>query len=193
MRADAPLSTGDVARYCGVSPGAVWKWVKKGRLKAYRLADGQYRIERGAFKAFLRENDMPVDPDFFARKIKRVLIIDDEPTVVEVVVRAVQQMGENVEVATAADGFEAELQIATFKPDLLVLDLMMPQIDGFEVCRQVRRSPSTAHIKILIVTAYGIHENIQRALQSGADDFMHKPLNIPSLVAKVGSMLADAA
>ena len=193
MRADAPLSTGDVARYCGVSPGAVWKWVKKGRLKAYRVPGGQYRIERGTFKAFLRENDMPVDPSFFARPVKRVLIIDDEPTIVEVVARAVQQLGESVEVATAADGFEAELQIATFKPDLLVLDLMMPQVDGFEVCRLVRRSPNTAHMKILIVTAYGIHENIERALRAGADDFMHKPLNIPSLVAKVGGLLADAA
>lgn len=193
MHADAPLSTGDVARYCGVSPGAVWKWVKKGRLKAYRLPGGQYRIERGAFKAFLRENDMPVDPAFFARPMKRVLIIDDEPTIIEVVVRAVQQLGNNIEVATASDGFEAGLQIATFKPDLLVLDLMMPQIDGFEVCRTVRKSPSTAHIKILIITAYGIHENIKRALQSGADDFMHKPLNIPSLVAKVERLLVDSA
>jgi len=193
MRGDTPLSTGDVARYCGVSPGAVWKWVKKGRLKAYRLPGGQYRIERGAFKAFLLANHLPVDPSFFARPVKRVLIIDDEPTVVEVVARAVQQLDDNIEVATAADGFEAGLQIATFKPDLLVLDLMMPQIDGFEVCRTVRRSPSTAHIRILIVTAYGIHENIERALRAGADDFMHKPLNIPSLVAKVNSLLADAA
>ncbi len=192
MRADAPLSTGDVARYCGVSPGAVWKWVKKGRLKAYRLPGGAYRIERGAFKAFLRENDLPVDPTFFARPVKRVLIIDDEPTIVEVVVRAVQQVKEGVEVATAADGFEAGLQIATFKPDLLVLDLMMPQIDGFEVCRTVRRNPSTAHIKILIITAYGIHENIERALKLGADDFMHKPLNIASLVSKVGQLLEAA-
>jgi len=192
MRADAPLSTGDVARYCGVSPGAVWKWVKKGRLKAYRLPGGAYRIERGAFKAFLRENDLPVDPTFFARPVKRVLIIDDEPTIVEVVVRAVQQVKEGVEVATATDGFEAGLQIATFKPDLLVLDLMMPQIDGFEVCRTVRRNPSTAHIKILIITAYGIHENIERALKLGADDFMHKPLNIPSLVSKVGQLLEAA-
>ena len=193
MRADAPLSTGDVARYCGVSPGAVWKWVKKGKLKAYQLPGGQYRIERAAFRAFLRENDLPVDPSFFARSAKRVLVVDDEPTVVEVVARAVQQLEGGIEVATAADGFEAELQIAAFKPDLLVLDLMMPQVDGFEVCRSIRRSPSTAHIRILILTAYGIHENIQRALEAGADDFMHKPLNVASLVAKVSSLLADAA
>ena len=192
MRGDAPLSTGEVARYCGVSPGAVWKWVKKGRLKAYRTPGGEYRIERGAFKAFLRENDLPVDPSFFARPVKRVLIIDDEPTIVEVVVRAVQQLEESIEGATAADGFEASLQIATFKPDVLILDLMMPHIDGFEVCRSVRRNPSTAHIKILIITAFGIHENIERALALGADDFVHKPLNIPALLDKVEQLL-DAA
>jgi excisionase family DNA binding protein len=190
MRNDKPLSTGQIARYCHVSHVAVWKWIKKGKLKAYRLPGGHYRIERGALRAFLREHNMPIDPAFFAKYPKRILIIDDEPTVVEIVVRTLQRLGD-VELATASDGFEAGLQVATFKPELLVLDLMMPHVDGFEVCRIVRRSPVTAHVKILIITAYGEHKNIQRALDMGANDFLIKPLDIEQLTNKVRALLAD--
>ena len=191
MRDDRPLTTGEVGSYCGVSHATVWKWIKKGRLKAYRLRSGQYRIEKGALKAFLRENDRPIDPEFFARPIKRVLIIDDEPTVADLITRAMQQLDEEIQYATANDGFEAGLQLATFKPDLLLLDLMMPRLDGFEVCRFVRRNPATAHIKILVITAYGSHENIERALKAGADDFLHKPLDIEELNRKACYLLAD--
>ena len=125
MRDDRPLTTGEVGSYCGVSHATVWKWIKKGRLKAYRLRGGQYRIEKGALKAFLQENNMPIDAEFFARPIKRVLIIDDEPTVADLITRAMQQLDEEIQYATANDGFEAGLQLATFKPDLLLLDLMM--------------------------------------------------------------------
>jgi excisionase family DNA binding protein len=173
-----------------VSQVAVWKWITQGKLKAYRLPGGHYRVEKGALKAFLLEYEMPLDSAFFARPVQRVLVVDDEATVVEVIVRALQRLGSAVEMATATDGFEAGLQVATFKPDLLILDLMMPHMDGFEVCRAVRRNPATAHIKILIVTAYGGHSNIQRALDGGANDFLHKPLDIAQLTDKVRALLA---
>jgi two-component system, cell cycle response regulator len=93
--------------------------------------------------------------------------------------------------ATASDGFEAGLQVATFKPHLVLLDLLMPHIDGFEVCRLIRANPATAHTRILIITAFGRYENIQRALKAGADDFLHKPLELEQLKSKVSSLLAE--
>jgi len=190
MSSSQPLTTGQVARYCRVSSVAVWKWIKQGKLRAYRLPGGHYRVERGALKEFLREHDMPIDPEFFAVSKRRILVVDDEPTAVDVVVRALQRLGDDVEMATASDGFEAGMQLATFKPDLLVMDLMMPHINGFEVCRAVRQNAATAHIKILIITAFGVHENIERALRAGANDFVHKPLDIEQLVDKVQELLA---
>ena len=189
MCEDKPLTTGEVAKYCHVSSAAVWKWIKQGKLSAYRLPGGRYRIEKAALKGFLREHNMPIAHEFFRKKVKRVLVIDDEPSVVEIAGRALHQIGEDVVVATAGDGFEAGLQVATFKPDLLILDLMMPGIDGFQVCRLIRRNPATSHIKILIITAYGSHENLQRALDAGADDFMHKPVDIEYLKDKAMSLL----
>lgn len=191
MRHDEPLSTGQVAKHCGVSTVAVWKWIKRGKLKAYRLPNGQYRIEKGALKAFLVENDMPVDQTFFAQPTKRILIVDDEAPVVEVLERSLHQLGDAYVLASSSDGFEAGLQVATFRPDLLILDLMMPHINGFEVCRLVRNNPATAHVKILIITAYGSHDNIQRALDAGANGFMHKPLDVEQLQEKVLELLAD--
>jgi excisionase family DNA binding protein len=191
MGDNGPLTTSEVARYCHVSHVAVWKWIHKGKLKAYRLPSGHYRVERGALAAFLRERGKPIDPALIVAPQRRVLIIDDEPTVVEIVVRTLQRLGD-VELATATDGFEAGLQVATFRPSLLVLDLMMPHVDGFEVCRIVRRNPATAHIKILIITAFGEHRNIQRALEVGANDFLIKPLDIAQLTDKVRLLLGEA-
>jgi len=193
MPQEDPLTTTDIAEYCQVSTVAVWKWIKQNKLRAYQLPGGHYRVERGAFRQFLEENDLPIKPEFFASAKKRVLVVDDEPTAVEIVVRTLRRLGDDLDldIATATDGFDAGLQVATFRPHLLVLDLMMPHIDGWEVCRLIRQNPVTAHVKILIITAYGIHANLDRALKAGANDFLHKPLDIRELSNKVREMLAD--
>ena len=188
-RLNEPLSTREIADYCGVSSVAAWKWIKAGKLPAFRNANGHYRVDRGVFKAFLRSRDELIDPSFFEPGARRILVIDDEEVILEVANRALLQFGNDVEVATASDGFEAGLQVATFRPDLLILDLMMPGVDGFQVCRFLRQNPATAHTKILIITAYGSHENIQRALDAGANDFMHKPVDLQELYNKAMALL----
>jgi excisionase family DNA binding protein len=191
MRADEPLTTGQIASMCHVSHVAVWKWIKQGKLRAYRLPGGHYRIVPGALRAFMRETGMPIPAELLVHSTKRILVVDDEPTVVEIITRTLQRLGEEVELATAGDGFEAGLQVATFRPDLLILDLMMPHVDGFEVCRLVRQSPATAHIRILVVTAHSEHKNIQRALDAGANAFLVKPVDIEQLKGQVQELLAQ--
>jgi len=178
MDSDRPLSTREIADSCGVSTVAVWKWIRSGKLQAFRLPNGHYRVQRPVFRAFLKANQMPVDPDMFGRPHRRVLVIDDEPSVVEIVCRAVEQIEANIEVATATDGFEAGLQAATFRPDLLILDLMMPRVDGFAVCRSIKSNAVTAHMRILVISAFGSHDNIERVMAAGADAFLHKPVEI---------------
>lgn len=118
-----------------------------------------------------------------------VLVVDDDPSTIEIVTQALEPLGSIVEVATARDGFEAGLQIIAFSPDLLILDLMMPGADGFEICRRMRRAPDLKEIKILILTAHGTHKNLQRALDAGADDFMHKPVDVKRLEEWVRTLL----
>ncbi|HHX65951.1 MAG TPA: response regulator [Chloroflexi bacterium] len=188
-----PLTTGEVARLCHVSAVAIWKWIKKGKLPAYRLPGGHYRIEPGSLLAFAKKHNITLNADLMPGGERRILVVDDEPTVIEIVTRALQTLGEHIILASATDGFEAGLQMATFRPHLLILDLMMPQVNGFEVCRRIREDPALAHARILIITAFGSHENLRRILEIGADDFLHKPLDIDRLTEKVEALLYNDA
>jgi CheY-like chemotaxis protein len=182
------LSTGEVAAICHVSRVTVWKWIKCGELHAGRNSQGHYAVPRETLQRFLLRKGYPVDPALF-RRPNRVLIIDDEPTVVEVVSRALYGIDGGIRIATAEDGFEAGLQMATFRPDLLILDLMMPRMNGFQVCRLVRQDPAMAHTKILVITAYGSRENVARALAAGADEVYLKPVEIQTFKQKASALL----
>ncbi len=186
------LTTGDIADYCQVSRVTVFQWIKKQQLPAFSTPGGHYRVKLSDFRNFLEKYGMPVDPAFFNQYKERILIVDDDQQVVDFIIRALGEgeEGEMRELETAADGFEAGLKIASFKPHLIVLDLMMPGLDGFKVCEQVKSDPETEHIKILIVTAYGSEENIERVLQLGADDYLIKPLDVEELRKRVRKLLS---
>ncbi|MEA3408605.1 MAG: response regulator [Chloroflexota bacterium] len=128
------------------------------------------------------------DGDSIGESAYHVLVVDGDPSALEVATRALEPL-EGVEVATASDGFEAGLQMVAFAPDLLVLDLMLHDVDGFELCRRIRRDPDLADIKILVVTAHGTHENLERVLAAGADDFIHKPIDAERLRQRVHALL----
>jgi excisionase family DNA binding protein len=182
------FSTSEVAVLCQVSRVTVWKWIKRGDLYALRNSQGNYAIPRETLRRFLSRKGYPVDPVLFKRS-NRVLIIDDEPPVVEVVSRALYGMDGGIRIATAEDGLEAGLQMAAFKPDLLILDLMMPRMNGFQVCRLVRQDPIMAHTRILVITGYGSRDNVVRALAAGADDVYQKPVELQAFKRRVGALL----
>src|SRR5438034_43288 len=121
-----------------------------------------------------------------ARK-PRVLIADDNPQGVELLEA---YLGErDYEVATAADG-EATLQkVQTWRPDLILLDIMMPKISGFEVCKRLRANPATKNIAVLMITALDQPSDIDRAVEAGTDDFVTKPINKTDLLLRVGAAL----
>lgn len=121
---------------------------------------------------------------------KRILIVDDEPAVVSFIEGALRLEGE-YEVSTAYDGFEAGHQLAIFEPDLIVLDIMLPGMDGFEICRRVKSDPRTSHVKVLAVTGFATEENIEKILQYGADDYLAKPLKLEELKRKVHELLSS--
>jgi excisionase family DNA binding protein len=189
MPVDELLTARDVARLCHVRPVTVRNWIRSGGLTATRTPGGHYRIAPAALRTYLRARGLPVPTRLLSRSARRVLVVDDEPSTVDILVRALLLEAPPPEVATAGDGFVAGLQLATFRPDLLVLDLLMPQVNGFEVCRIVRSNPATAHIKILVVTAHGDHGNISRALAAGANDFCLKPVVLDQFRAKARALL----
>ena len=189
MKGKRALSTGEVAKYCGVSPVSVFNWIRAGKLKAYSTPGGQYRVPREEFLAFLRSYKIPIPPEFEEARGKRILVVDDEPSIVSLVVRALSQEGAEYEFETASGGYEACIKIGHFKPDLVILDLFMPDYDGFAVCSEIKRNPDIREAHILAITAFPEPKNIQRAMEAGADDCMAKPLDLHALRQKVAQLL----
>ena len=127
---------------------------------------------------------MPKSP---APRKSRVLIADDnEPNreLLEVYLTEI-----DCEIATAVDGRDTLDTVASFKPDVILLDVMMPKLSGFEVCQQLKSNPATSRIMILMVTALGELGDIERAVEAGTDDFLSKPVNKVELVKRVENML----
>jgi len=120
-------------------------------------------------------------------RIQRVLIVDDEPSIVLSLQFLLSREG--YEVAVARDGESALAQAALEPPDLVVLDLMLPGMDGYEVCRRLRESPATASTRIVVVTARGREAERVRGLEEGADAYVTKPFSTRELIATVGRFL----
>jgi excisionase family DNA binding protein len=185
------LTTGEIAEYCQVSRVTVFQWIKKHQIPAFSTPGGHYRVKLSDFRSFLEKYHMPVDLAFFDQFRERILVVDDDPDVVDFITRALNgERQQNRVVQTAGDGFEAGLKIASFNPHLVVLDLMMPGLDGFKVCEQVKSDPETRHIKVLVVTGFGSEENIERAIAKGADGYLLKPLSVEQLQNRVEALLS---
>ncbi|MBA4107061.1 MAG: two-component system response regulator [Pirellula sp.] len=119
----------------------------------------------------------------------RVLIADDNEANVELLEAYLGDSGLEVEIAVAVDGQDTLEKAASFKPDLILLDVMMPKLSGFEVCQKLKGDPATRGIMILMVTALNEHGDMERAVDAGTDDFLSKPVDKVSLVKRVEQML----
>jgi len=117
----------------------------------------------------------------------KILVVDDEPSIREFLHEILTDEGHQV--FTASDGREALLMAVKEQPDLILLDIMMPHMDGMETCRQLRERPTTRHIRIIMLTAYDSRDRLEESIVAGADDFLGKPVNLAELQVRVGSML----
>jgi DNA-binding response OmpR family regulator len=120
----------------------------------------------------------------------KILIVDDEPNIVISLEFLMKKEG--FEVAVANDGEEALAKVASFFPDLMLLDVMMPKKSGFEVCEALRADPANANLQIVMLTAKGRDTEVAKGLAIGADAYMTKPFSTKELVAKIKSMLGVA-
>jgi CheY-like chemotaxis protein len=117
----------------------------------------------------------------------RVMIVDDNPQNVELLQAFLESLP--VQLATAVDGVDALEKVGQFNPDLILLDIMMPRMSGFQVCRKLKSDPATRDIQILMVTALNELGDIEQATECGTDDFVSKPVNKFELLTRVKSLL----
>jgi CheY-like chemotaxis protein len=117
----------------------------------------------------------------------RILIADDNPQGVELL--EAYLAGTDAEIRTAADGEETLEQVRQWQPDLILLDIMMPKISGFEVCKRLRADPATSDIAVLMITALDQPSDIEKALEAGTDEYLTKPINKDGLILRVRALL----
>lgn len=179
------LTTGQVAQALEVSLVTVKKWIKQGKLKAFRTPGDHYRVAAQEFERFGAQYGFLSKP----REAPRILVVDDEPEMVALVSETLRGIRPPPKFESAFDGYEGMLKVGTFRPHLLVLDLRMPGVDGFEVCRRIKGDPATRETKILAITAYPEDAAQEKALQCGADAFLAKPFTVRELKAQVRRLL----
>jgi excisionase family DNA binding protein len=183
------FTTGEVAEVCKVSQQTVIRCFDSGRLKGFRVPGSKFRrIPRESLIQFMKENNIPLDQLEMGKK--RVLVVDDDPAIVEMLVELLERDG-RFEVQTAVTGFDAGLRTKEFQPDVIVLDYMLPDINGSGVIRSVRADDSVKDVRIIIVSGVVNREDVESLLKCGADDFMQKPFSIEQLVKKITELVCE--
>lgn len=187
------FTTSEVARYCAVTNDGVLKWIKSGKLRAFSTPGGHYRIASDDFRAFLGEYDIPIDEAFFrgGEHERAVLVVDDEPDIREIVRRVLEEIDPGLKIEEASDGYEAGIKIGSLNPDLVIMDLRMPRVDGLSLCRSIRENPDTRGIKVLAITAFPEQDNIKKMYDAGADLCLIKPLQFEHFRLEVVRLLAE--
>lgn len=183
------FTTFEVARACGVFHTTVINWVNKGKLKARVTPGGHRRIPLSELVGFMKKYDMPVPPDV-EDEHKRVLVLDDEPMMTRLIEKGFAKHKERYAVEVANNPVEALVRVGKRLPDLLILDLMMPVMDGFQVCQVLKSSPLTKDVKIVAISGRKLTGSQQDFLAKNADQFFQKPFEMAALVSAVDKLLA---
>ncbi|MBU0468461.1 MAG: response regulator [Candidatus Omnitrophica bacterium] len=182
------LTTYDIAKYCDVSPRTVAQWISEGKIKAFRTPGNHNRVKEDDFLVFLKEHNIPIPENFVSPNHdnlkKKILIVDDDKNMANSIKR-VLAIGDNYEIDIARDGFDAGRKLMLFRPDIVLLDIRMPGMDGYEVARRIREVPENANVKIIAISAFFEDDGKERIILLGADCCLDKPFNEEILLEKI--------
>ena len=187
----AVLTTGDIARYCHTNVFQVNCWIKNEELKTFQTPGGHNRITIEEFKSFLERHNIPVSEEIQQKVTKgRILIADDDTVLANLIKNVMEDRFKNIEIEIAHDGYEALIKTGKFGPDLLILDIRMPKIDGLEVCRRLRHDTTLSPgMKIIAITAHSNKYDRETVLASGADEYLVKPIDMQTLQDHVEKLI----
>ncbi len=181
------FTTGEAAQVCKVSQQTIIRCFDSGRLSGFRVPGSKFRrIPRDELLRFMKANGIPSDIIEGAKR--RVLVVDDDPQIVEMFVDILGR-DDRFEVETASTGYDAGLLTESFRPHLIILDYMLPDLNGNVVCQRIRAKAELAETKIIFVSGVVNQQEVQGLLQAGADDFMKKPFDVEKLIARMAELL----
>lgn len=175
---NAWFAPSQVAEMLMVSPATVRLWASKGHLHAVPTPGGHRRFRRQEIERFARERNLELKLP--GGNELRVLIVDDNVQVTKYLERLLATR-DAIDIVSANDGFSAGRLVQVFEPHVVLLDLMMPGLDGFAVCRQIKTDPTHSHVRVIAMTGYNTPENIKKALKAGAESCIGKPFDEETL------------
>lgn len=184
------LTPREVADLLMVSPITVRQWAQKGWLEAQTTPGGHRRFLHRHVEVFACHRGLTLNHG--DNDTTRVLIVDDDEQFSRFLVEALSELVETVTTEVAQSGFEAGQKIHTFAPHIVLLDLMMPGLDGFAVCRQIKENPSTKGIDVIAITGFHTRENVDRIVSAGARACLGKPVDLEMLTREMGVRLQRA-
>ncbi len=170
------FTTHEVSKLLQVNPRSVINWIEQDLLSSYRTPGGHRRIRRDDLLAFLRKHQIPIPPALVEEKF-RVLIVEDEDDIVKIL-KTFYDRQKLYEVSSASDGITALIEVGRQRPDLMVLDILIPGVDGLEVCRRIKEDSTN---RTTIIAVSGQPELESKVLQAGADCFLSKPIDMDRL------------
>jgi excisionase family DNA binding protein len=181
------FTTGEAAEICKVSQQTIIRCFDSGRLEGFRIPGSKFRrIPRHSLIRFMKDNKIPLDNLDSGRK--KILVVDDDEEIVELLVDALGRDG-RFEVRTASSGYDAGMLTQQLRPDLILLDYMLPDVNGNIVCQSIRKNPEFDKTKIVIISGVVKQDEIEHLLRCGAEDFVRKPFDIHELTSRITTLL----
>jgi CheY-like chemotaxis protein len=185
------LTPNEVAELLMVSTESVRLWSQKGWLKAETTPGGHRRYLRHSVERFAQERGLNSVSQNSGEL--RILVVDDDRQFSSYLIELLTGKGDFISVSAVYDGFSAGAQVHSFRPDIVLLDLMMPNVDGFEVCKMLKERAETSSIRIFAMTGYPSDENVARILLAGAEACLAKPIDSQALLQAIGLSQNNAA
>ena len=180
-------TTGEAAKICKVSQQTIIRCFDSGQLKGFRVPGSRFRrIPRDVLYKFMKENGIPTDALESGKR--KALIVDDDRELTELM-RDVLENDGRFEVRTVNNGFDAGMMVKEYRPDVIVIDVMLPDINGKEVCQRVRSDSTLDGTKIICISGMVEADRIEDLKAAGANDFLQKPFEVETLLNRICSML----
>lgn len=183
------LTPNEVAELLLVSPVTVRQWAQKGKLEARTTAGGHRRFSIDSVRQFAVKEGMAARLNGIANR--SILVVDDDDQLNRFLVELFKSRDEGALVESASNGFEAGSKVQQVMPDVVLLDIMMPGMDGFEVCERLKTNVDTMHIQVIAMSGYHSQENEERVMNAGADQFLKKPFSNKEVLQACGFMNAS--
>src|SRR4030066_304941 len=187
MATKTVFTTGDAAKIFKVTQTTIIPCLGSGQWKGFRVPGSRFRrIPREQLYTFMRDNGSPTDALESGKR--KILIVDDDAELVELISDVLERDG-RFEVRTVNNGFDAGMMVREYRPDLIVLDVMLPDINGKEVCQRVRSDKSMDDVRIICISGMVEEDKVGELEAAGADEFMHKPFEVERLIERMCQLL----